>query len=120
MKFLTAITTSMILLSPLSASAYDAQEQFQECVKDSYSNLHSRLVDDYTECRDKTGCPQLKRNYDNIDQVWDSGDIIFSQIQLDYDTDASTIILWGASVGLNEANTHDLVIRTVDKCGISF
>ena len=120
MKILTAITTSIILLSPFSASAYDAQEQFQKCVIGSYSHLHSRLIDDYTECREKTGCPQLKRDLDNIAQVWDSGDIIFSQIQLDYDTDASTIILWGASVGLNEANTRELTIRTVNKCGISF
>ncbi|GEM77684.1 hypothetical protein [Vibrio sagamiensis] len=120
MKFLTAITTSMILLSPLSASAYDAQEQFQECVKYSYSDLYSFLVYHVDKCQDKTECTQLQRDLDNINQVWAPGDIIFSQIQLDYDIDASTIFLWGASVGLNEMNTRELIIRTVDKCGISF
>ena len=118
MKILTAITTSIILLSPFAANAYDADELFQECVKDSFSNLHRFLDYNYKICQDKTDCPLLQRDLGNIQRVWAPGDSIFSEIRLDYD--ASTITRWGDSVGLNETNTRELIIRTVNKCGISF
>ena len=118
MKILTAITTSIILLSPFAANAYDAEELFQECVKDSFSNLHRFLDYNYKICQDKTDCPLLQRDLGNIERVWEAEDVIFREIRLDYN--ASTITHWGDSVGLNEANTRELIIRTVNKCGISF
>ena len=115
MKFLSTVTTSIILLSPFSASAYDANEQFQDCVKNITVSYHDDLAKEcatYPYCRG-----EKKRDEFNLFSVV-TADGAFDKIQLSYD--ASTIIIWANDVGLNESNTDVILRSSVDKCGITF
>ena len=111
MKFLTAITTSIILLSPFSTNAYDAEKEFKDCVKLAFEGHESELEE---LCVDLNDCT----NYDNMKEVYHNHDNIVSQLQMGYD--ASTILLWGGEIGLNEENTIAITRWSVNDCGITF
>lgn len=116
MKFLTTITTSIILLSPFAANAYDAEKEFKDCVKSAFE---SHALELKVLCLEPNVCtPNQKNNYDNLKEVYSNHDNIVSQLQMGYD--ASTIFLWGGEIGLNEENTIEIIGWSVDKCGITF
>ena len=85
MKFLTAITSPLILLSPLSTSAFDAQAVFQECVKSNVIDLESNLT---TRCKVGQGesLPGDRQDLNIIKNLLDRPDNDFTEIQMGYDS----------------------------------